>query len=337
MFADLNDDQRALRGLAREVLEGACPAPAVRRSWQDGGELDRARWAQLAGSDLLGVTVPERFGGLSLGSVEWTVLLEEAGRVVLPEPLLEVAGLAPALILAQAGDDLRDRWLPALASGKAFVAVQLRPGDLVAHLDSAQAVLVVRDDALRVLEPADLTATRVPTVDRSRRLFRLDADLTAVAPRPVPRDRLRRVAALAALGTAAMLVGVSAALLDRTVRHVSQRRQFGRAVGSFQAIQHALANCHVLVEMCRPTVWQAGYLLDHNVDAGLAAAGVAKAYASAAASHVNDVALQCHGGIGFAWEHDLHLWLKRGKSLERAYGSADDHRRQVVTRLFPDE
>jgi alkylation response protein AidB-like acyl-CoA dehydrogenase len=337
MFADLNDDQRALRDLARDVLADACPASAVRRCWESQGELDRTRWARLGAADLLGLTVPERFGGASLGTVEWTVLLEEAGRVALPEPLLEVAGLAPALLLAQADGGLRDRWLPALASGTALVAVQVRPGDPVAHVDSAEAVLVLRDDGLRVLAPDQVTATRVPTMDRGRRLFRLDADLTAAPPRPVPPDLPRRAAALAALGTAATLVGVSAALLDRTVRYVGQRRQFGRAVGSFQAVQHALANCHVMVEMCRPAVWQAGYLLDHDLAAGVAAAGVAKAYASAAAGHVNDVALQCHGGIGFTWEHDLHLWLKRGKALEQAYGSADDHRREVAARLFADE
>src|SRR4029077_1526439 len=133
---------------------------------------------------------------------------------------------------------------------------------------------------------------------------------------------------------AAELVGVAGAMLDTTVAYVQQREQFGRKVGSFQAVQHKLAEVLLLVESARNAVYYAAYALANELPDARVAVSVAKAYAGDAERRANQEALQLHGGIGFTWEHDLHLWLKRGRALEMQYGDADWHRRRIADWIY---
>jgi alkylation response protein AidB-like acyl-CoA dehydrogenase len=138
------------------------------------------------------------------------------------------------------------------------------------------------------------------------------------------------------VSTAAVLDGIGLHLLETTVEYVKGRSQFGRPVGSFQAVKHRLADAYVLLESSRPAAWYAAYALANDLPDRELAASVAKAYASDAEAFINREALQLHGGIGFTWEHDLHLWLKRGKALERWFGSAREHRGRIAAHLFDD-
>ncbi|MFW0149926.1 acyl-CoA dehydrogenase family protein [Mycobacterium sp. smrl_JER01] len=136
------------------------------------------------------------------------------------------------------------------------------------------------------------------------------------------------------MGAAAQLVGCAQALLDMTVSYSMQREQFGKVIGSFQAIKHKLADSAVAIEAARSLTWAAAYALAHGTDDALAMCHAAKGAASAAGSQVNATALQVHGGIGFTWEHDLHLWLKRCAALERAHGASYEHREELGAKLI---
>lgn len=336
MHVDLSHDQRQIAAGARRFFAAEYPAEAVRRAWSDDGSRDDALWKQLGSLGFLGLTVPERFGGVGLGAVELAVVLEEAGRVALAEPLLETATAASVLAAHGTGPQ-RERWLPPIAAGEARATIQLDGQRLVVDADLADVLVVARPDAVHVVEARDVTSYRQLADDGARRLFTVEhavSDSTATASGSAAA---RLMSDLAATGAAAYLVGLSARLLETTVEYVKERRQFGRPVGSFQAVKHALANVLVDIETVRPSVWSAAYLVSAADEHASQAASVAKYVASRAAARANDAALQCHGAIGFTWEHDLHLWLKRGKALEQAYGSQRQHSRLIARRLFEGE
>jgi alkylation response protein AidB-like acyl-CoA dehydrogenase len=331
--ADLSADQKALAVAAREFLTKECPPSAVREAWESTTGRNPRLWKQLAEVGFLGLAVPERYGGMGLGDLELALLLEEAGRVALAEPLLET-GVA-CLTLAEAGtEEQRDRWLPALAAGESVATVQLTEQVLVADAHVADVLVLARSGELHAVPAGRFTVQPQRAFDGARRLFTVEADLGEDTRMLGGRDSTDRLVDRAAVAAAAVLVGIAAHLVEVTVGYVKQRHQFGRPVGSFQAVKHKLAEAHLAVETARPAVWAAGHLLATRSEEASVAASVAKTYAAHAEALANEHCLQCHGGIGFTWEYDLHLWLKRGKALEQAYGSPRWHRTRLADILF---
>lgn len=340
-----DEEHAALATVAAEVMTRACPPAVVRAAWDGaaGSSDDVAGvWAVLAGAGLTGVAVPEIHGGIGLGVPGLAIVAEAAGRVALPLPLVETA--VAALAVDELGTaEQQARWLPAVAAGDArgAVAIDVSPGPatgsslgLVPFAGTADFLVHVTADQARLLERDEYVATRRSSSDRARPVY-------GVQPRPGAGTELswdpaagRRILDQAAVATAAVLCGLSARLLAVTIEYVTARRQFGQPVGAFQAIKHRLADAGVAAALTWPAVWDAATALSaHAADASLRVS-VAKAFASDAAAIVNDHALQCHGGIGFSWEYDLHLWLKRGKALERVYGTAREHRWRIGRQLF---
>ena len=331
MEFDFTAEQLALRDLARDLFEKESPPSRLRELWE-GAERDASCWRAMAAVGLTGLTIEEKHGGMGGTDVDLALVLEETGRAALPEPLLETVAVA-APLLAEAGtDDQRAEWLPKIAAGDAVATVAFTGWPFV--VDAGEADLLIAETQageLHALPRGAFGATKVESEDRARRVYSVELRPTAATlmPGDTARARLR-----AAVGAAGILNGISTKLLDMTLAHVKARNQFGRPVGSFQAVKHKLADAHVLVESARAATWYAAYALaSAGPDAALSAS-VAKSYASDAAAAANRAALQAHGGIGFTWEHDLHLWLKRGKALEQAYGSASEHRRRIATSLF---
>ena len=333
MNFDFSDEQKLLRDTFRDLLRAHCTPADVRAMWDDPTGRSTERWHRLGNLGVLGVAVPERAGGFGGDEIDLVLLLEEAGRAALPEPLLEHAALG-APLLARAGTPRqRDEWLPRLASGEATVTVATEEQ---AYVPDATADLVVleRDGELHALTQDRLVRAPRRSVDHARRLFAVTAETgpdTLMGPSEPHRQWLRDHGAAA---TAAVLTGIAGALLDRTVAYVQQREQFGRTIGGFQAVQHKLAEVYLLVESSRSAAYYAAYALATGEPDASVAASVAKAYAGDAERRANREALQLHGGIGFTWEHDLHLWLKRGTALEAAWGDADAHRRRIADWLY---
>jgi alkylation response protein AidB-like acyl-CoA dehydrogenase len=337
----LSDEQRHLARGAREFLADACPPTAVAEGSGPDSMLDRDLWKQCAAVGFLAITVPEAQGGLGLGLLDLVGVLEEAGRALLPLPLLETAVVAAAL--ARWGADATHlEWLSRIAAGD-LVAVVVLPGQrLVADADSADLFLIVDEAGAVSVVPRDgVRVRRCTTSYGGRRLSTLTGDpqpASVLGPTPAVG---RYVANATAVANAALLVGICDHLLAATVEHVKVRHQFGRPVGSFQAVKHRLADAHLALETARPSVWVAAHQIDLEDDDAEAAAAIAAIAAADAHRVINEQALQCHGGMGFAQHNPLHLWLTHGKDVERAYGSVRQHRARLGRALLhpnrPDE
>ena len=291
------EDQIAFRDSFRSLLAEACPPGVVRAAWE---ERPSALWSQIAEMGLLAVELPEELGGLELSAVDMVLLWEESGYAGLPLPFLEATVVAPLL-----PPDLAER----VGSGEALVTLGARAWDA----DIAEAVVV--GDQLATA----FTTTPRKSVDGARRLFDVTVTHSQTIADPAPR---------AALAASAQLLGLGRRMLEITVDYAKVRRQFGKPIGAFQAVQTHLADALLQLEFAAPLVYQAATTLDPIHIA------MAKAAASEATAVAGRKALQCHGAIGYCIEHDLHLFLKRSWALSHGYGSAAEHLETVAAHLL---
>jgi alkylation response protein AidB-like acyl-CoA dehydrogenase len=345
MHFAFSDTQVEFRDAVRQVLAKECTTDDVRAAY--GAPAARGpRWATLADLGVTGLTVPEAHGGLGLGLVDLVLLAEEAGRVALPEPLVATTGVAAPLLAdldaAGTADARIGPWLDAVAGGGLTTAVAdpRWPGAPVAGAAGADLLVLVADgpDGAEVhgVDASSLAVTPVPSLDPTRRLGQ-----PAWSPAPdtllVSGSRAAALLAVtgdrAAVATGAELLGLADAMIALTAAYAKDRQQFGKPIGSFQAVKHLLAGAQVLLEFARPVVYGAAWSLDHGTPDAARAASVAKSYASDAATEAARVSLQVHGAIGYTWECDLHLYLKRTWALAEAWGSAGDHRARLLDAL----
>jgi alkylation response protein AidB-like acyl-CoA dehydrogenase len=334
MNFDLTDDQRAIQRTARDFLASAYPAAEVRRlAYETERGFTDDGWAAMCELGWPALLVPEEHGGLGLGVVELAVVQEELGAALAPSPFLST--VAAAALIADAGSaEQRARWLPALAAGEARGAVATVLDDVgwtaVPDADGADVIVVLENDAWALA--TDTSAETVEALDATRRLWRVRAG-GELEPLAGEGTRAYDVVAVA---LAAESVGVARRAMDMAVQYAKEREQFGRPIGAYQAVSHACAQMLLEVEGARSTTLYAAWALDHATIADPSpplAASTAKAYASDAGWRVPASALQVHGGIGFTWEHDLHLWLKRGKANAYLWGDARRHRERVADEI----
>ncbi|WP_106401146.1 acyl-CoA dehydrogenase family protein [Actinocorallia populi] len=285
-------------------------------------------WERLVELGVPAVLVAEEHEGAGGDEVDLLAVLDQAGRAALGEPVVEAA--VAARLLAGIGGELAAEWLPKLASGEALVVAA--PGPYVPHADRAGLVLVGEGGAWYAVRPEPGSLTVQNSMDPLRRLsaVRVPEGAVPVAEGALAAEAFDRGAAL----TAVQLVGVARRLVDFAVRYAGERSQYGRPIGSFQGLQHQIADALVDVEFARPAAYKAAYALAKGEpDASLDASG-AKALASDAALHAAKVSLQVHGAIGYTMELDLHRWLRRAWSLASAWGDASHHRRAVAAALI---
>ena len=323
------DDQQEFAEAFRDVLLNEAGPELLRASWDDGTGRIPGLWAQLAGLGVVGLLAPEGVGGFGLAEIDLVLLLAEAGRAGLPEPLADVAAVAVPAIRDHAQADDAVALLERIVAGTATVAVGLATDAYVLHAAGAAAYLLEADDGLHLVDPDVVELTPVRSVDSSRRLSAVSwtpSDATRIGGGVVAAQQARDRAAVAA---AAELCGLADTAIRLTVEYVSERRQFGVPIGSFQAIKHHLANALLAIEFAKPLVWRAAYSISQGDPDSSLHVSMAKAKASVAAQLVADVSLQCHGAIGYTVEHDLHLFIKRIWALSRHAGDAAFHRRRV--------
>ncbi|MCW2687079.1 MAG: acyl-CoA dehydrogenase [Mycobacterium sp.] len=300
----------------------AADVPAAVRAWADGDTAPgRKVWAQLADLGVTALAVPEKFDGIDAHPVDLVVAVERLGRWCVPGPVTESIAVAPGLLASQ--KEGADR-CAALATGELIATVALLPHvPRAVDADAAGLILVAADGAVSDGEAGD----RFESVDPSRRLF----DVTASGAGQ--NADVARAYEFGALATAAQLVGAAQALLDASVDYAKQRTQFGRAIGSYQAIKHKLADVHIAVELARPLVYAAALSLADRSPDTARDVSAAKAAAADAGLLAARSALQTHGAIGFTAEHDLSLWLLRVQALRSAWGDPSAHRRRVLEAL----
>lgn len=323
------DDQLLFRDAARDVLRSTCTPERVRAAWDSPSGLDHGVLKDVAAVGLLGALVPENRGGMGLVPTDVALVLEEAGRVALPGPLVETA-VVVADVLATVGGDTAERWLGPVAEGRALATVGFADDPLVVYAAVADLLLLEHEGALHLLERKDIEVLAQPSLDRGHRVGTVTWDPADGTRLPGGTGLVERARRLAAWGTAAVLVGTCQQMLDLAVAHASTREQFGRPIGAFQAVKHHLANALLVTEFARPAVYKAAHALATRSDRAPVDVAVAKILASDAGEAVARIALQVHGAMGYTWEHDLHLWSKRAQVLAAGHGDADYHRDRVA-------
>lgn len=300
MKFSLGEDRVDFATAVRKALVDGCGPKVVRSAWDR--DLEPTIWQTLVD---MGTTDPE------LDWVTRVAVAEEVGRAALPHPWVESAFVCG----------------PAIGE-VCFGSTDVGTAPYVPAGADVDVLLLRADTGYELFEQSAVETSRVETVDGSRRLVEITAR-TSGTPIEPPTDPFLT----GALGTAAVLVGLGQHLVDTTVAYVSERQQFGQPVGGFQAVKHHLANAAKDVAFARPMVHRAAHGLDTGDPTAARDVSTAKALASDAATLTAEIALQCHGAIGYTVEYDLHLWLKRVWALARAWGDADAHRALVAGEL----
>jgi alkylation response protein AidB-like acyl-CoA dehydrogenase len=360
-----SEHQDELRRGVRTVLDAEC-SPDQLREFETADEAARAglvanRWGVLAELGAPALVVPESANGLGLGDIDLVGVLEEAGYACLPEPLLETAALAAPTLAALSPEPAAGAALAALVEDDAIFAVggvdvtpsgiasptevsadgMLRTPRVVGARDADVLMLACRDDEsgwqLHAVPAASCTADPTPALSATRDLatvhWPLSSD-TLLAYGVAAEAAVSLLADRAAAGTAALLTGLADRMVTMTAAYAKDRHQFGKPIGSFQAVKHHLANARVALEFARPATYRAAWSLATAQPTLSHDASMAKAMASDAADVAARVALQVHGAIGYTWECDLHFFLKRTWALSRAWGEAATHRRLVLGHLL---
>jgi alkylation response protein AidB-like acyl-CoA dehydrogenase len=325
MDFELTDDQRSLADLVRTIVAGRFPLDRIRRAEEARQVVDADDWAALGEAGVFSLTVPEADGGVGLGLADAAVVFEELGRGLVPGPLVATYLAASVLRLDGAADGT-------------FVVGDARAGDpcLVEHLDSLGALVVDRPDSLSVVDGPALTALVATATPVERSLDPL-TPLSVVAElpdgRPVDTDTARRWTRDRQVLTGALCAGIAAATCGLAVDYAKGRQQFGRPIGSFQAVKHLCADMLVRAETARAGVEAAAVTVDqpNAGDAARAAAGAALLAAEAAIANAK-TCIQVHGGMGFTWEVPVHLYLMRARVLAASLGPVDDLTSTVAAR-----
>ncbi|MEO3787536.1 acyl-CoA dehydrogenase family protein [Actinocorallia sp. B10E7] len=323
MDFSFDTDHVEMAGAVRELLTRDFPAEALRSSAGD-RSARRKIWDQLAGQGLHATLVPEARGGLELGWEAAVLCLTELGRAAVPGPFIDSVAVAPALLASAPGDAAADL-LTRLAEGATTVGVA-EHGGLVACAEDVEVVLVIRGEQITALSVGPGSFIPVPTLDESMPLSRLSGGEELFTVEVTPGD-VRFARASGALAASAQLIGATRRIIDMTVGYVAQREQFGRTIGSFQAVQHALVDAALKQTFAEPVVHAAAWAMgDGDYEAPVSHAKIA---ASDAAHLASRTGFQLHGAIGYTYEYDLHLWLKRAKTLTGLYGTPSHHRARL--------
>jgi alkylation response protein AidB-like acyl-CoA dehydrogenase len=322
------EEHALMRAEARRWLDERFPIARVRALADSAEGEDLADWKELASLGWLGLVVPEKHGGAGLGATHLAVLMEETGRRLLPSPLLPSTLAALALVL-DGSEAQAARWLPAIASGEAR-AVYAKSVSIWGA-ERADAIVSSARDGVEIVERGSVALSITPeiVVDRTRRSARVTRNGVALAS----GDASPRLAAWACVALAAEMAGGADALLTMTAAYAATREQFGKPIGSFQAVKHPLVNVLIGVETLRSLVYAAATALDaKNADAELLAR-MAKAHACDVYVFAASRAVQLHGGFGFTLDCDAHLYLKRAQTTRPAFGDAMAQRRWLAERL----
>jgi alkylation response protein AidB-like acyl-CoA dehydrogenase len=365
VYFDLNDEQQQIRATAREFLASRYKPERIRELIDTELGFEESDWREMVELGWPGLALPEEYGGQGLGSVELAAVFEEMGYALAPSPLFSntVAGLALAFC---ASEDQKAEYLAPLAAGEKRGAVALidagssgaidefemegRAADggmvldgekvLVMDAGAADFLLVATSDGNRHLVECDqpgVSIVRESSIDLTRRIYSVRLEGVEVAAErslPADRDDYQQVFHRVCVALAAELTGIAQRTMEMAVQYAKERQQFGRPIGSYQAVSHLCAQMLLETESARSATYYAAWAAEASPEELPLAASMAKAYASDAGWRVPGESLQVHGGIGFTWEHDLHLWLKRGRVDASSFGDAHWHRERVAEAIL---
>jgi alkylation response protein AidB-like acyl-CoA dehydrogenase len=357
---DLTDEQQMLQAAARDFLAARLNSERIRKLAESDDAFDEGLWREMSDLNWPGLMVSEEYGGQELGTVDLVVLMEQLGYALAPGPILStmLAGLA---LEAAANDQQKERYLAPLATGEQRGTLALwdagagwSPLDVTLEPERTDGRYLLRGEKLFVLDAAradflivgatggrrfivdreaeGVSITPTPTIDATRKQYavklngvKVGDDALFGSPEALMPARARAYTALAG-----ELTGVAQRTMEMAVQYAKERKQFDRPIGAYQAVSHRCAQMLLETEGARSAAYYAAWAADNEPETAPLAASMAKAYASDAGTRVTGASLQVHGGIGFTWEHDLHMWLKRASSDAVMFGDARWHREQVA-------
>jgi len=364
-----SEEQEELRNIVRQFLEAKSSEADVREQMETERGYDPDVWAQMAEQlGLQSLTIPEEFGGQGYGYVELIVVLEEMGRALLCAPYFSSVVLAANTVMQSGDDAAKAAILPGIASGETIATVAFTEPNgrwdesgieatatndggtwkisgtksYVIDGHTANVIIVAARTAAGVSlfsvagDAGGLTRTALATMDQTRKQAKLDfsnVEGTLIGTDGAAWKVLSTVLDLAAVGLAAEQVGGAQMCLDMAVQYAKDRVQFGRPIGSFQAIKHKCADMLLEVESAKSAAYYAGWCASELNDELPAVASLAKAYCSDAYFHASAENIQIHGGTGFTWEHPAHMYFKRAKSSELLFGDPTYHRELLAQRI----
>jgi len=364
----LSEEQRQLTNSARDFVRNECSTAVVRKAMADPDGMARELYGKIAKLGWTGLVIPEEFGGAGLGAIDMALLLAECGYAAMPGPFLFSSMIAASALMLGGSDELKRRWLPALADGSAVGTLaiteesdSLSPGDIatsarrdgasyvlngvkmfVPYANVADFIIVAAragsnsdDLGFWLVERADPDASvdTLRNLDQTRRVCRVSLNHVKVPAQARLEGGvalLERLIDIGAVAIAADSLGGSERALEMAVEYSKIREQFGRPIGSFQALKHAAAEIVADLEPARSLLWYAAYAQDARPDDAPRAAAMAKARLSDIYSRAAGRSVLMHGGIGFTWEHDIHLWFKRARFNEAFFGSPVFHRERLA-------
>ncbi|HTS48478.1 MAG TPA: acyl-CoA dehydrogenase family protein [Bryobacteraceae bacterium] len=368
MQFELTETQQTLKNTVRKFLAAECPMAEVRRLMETDTAFDEALWRKMAEQGWTGMLIPEQYGGFGMGMVEMAATLEEMGRALLPGPFFSTVVMAGPLIERAGNEDQKQKYLGPIARGEAKVTVAFLEDPPSWSPDGVQMTaraagdgyvldgkkLFVPDaavaDLLMVIARLDgqlaifavpanskgLSLTPMSSIDLTRKVYEVAFNGVKIASDNLLATGASAVAALgparaiATAGLVAEMTGGMQRLLDITVEYAKTRKQFGRPIGQFQAVQHQCADMLLYTESSRSAAYYAAYAIQEAIPEARLAVSVAKAYSSDAYRETGNRAIQVHGGMGFTWENDAHLFYRRAKVSEQMFGDAAFHREQIA-------
>ncbi|MGH7813955.1 MAG: acyl-CoA dehydrogenase family protein [Candidatus Binataceae bacterium] len=359
----LSDEQRQLKDSARAFLAGKCLPAAVRTAMAGREGYPRELYAEIAKLGWNGIVVPEKFGGAGLGMLDLAMVLEEGGYAAMPGPFLFSSAIAANAIALGGSDEMKAKWLPAIATGEAIGTVAIAeaaggfdPRDLhaiaskddsgrrldgikmfVPYAHIADFIVVAAkqtgtpESGLYVAETkaAGVKSRVLQDLDLTRRVSVVEFDRAPVLALG-GGDLFEKAIDIGAVAIAADSLGGMERALEMAVEYSKVREQFGRPIGSFQALKHAAAEIVAELEPARALLWYAAHAIDSGASDASRAASMAKSMLCGIYSRGTDRAVLMHGGIGFTWDHDLHLWFKRARFNESYFGSPQFHRERIA-------
>lgn len=355
----ISEEHQQLRDLARRFLDDHYPLQRIRKLMTTETGHQRAQWQRLTDeTGLTGLLVPEEFGGSGLNIRDAQIVAEETGRSLFSGPFLSTAVISVLTLLECGDENMQQRLLPAIANGSrilsvagmehGFVPVDAACEGEFVHLTGECATVLDGHIADYLIIPASvggtlslflidgnapgLKTTSPPMFDQTRRFVDLAMTNTPAIPfsmRENGQQIMERVRDKTVAVFAAEVSGAAQACMDMAVNYARERFQFGRPIGSFQAIKHKCADMLLLVEDARSATAYAGACADQAVEELPVAAAMAKSRCAEVLTHIAAETLQIHGGMGFTWDHDCHLYLKRARSSEIFLGSPISHRQRL--------
>jgi alkylation response protein AidB-like acyl-CoA dehydrogenase len=349
----LSESQQMLKDNARKFFAGECPMAEVRRLMETATGYDAALWSKMVEQGYTGIIFPEEYDGVGLGAVELILLMEEAGRALLPGPLYSTVALAGTVLNEMGTPEQKKRYLAPICRGEARATVAIVEAGgawnpvgasvasvggkisgeklFVPDAGAADFIVVVARDGVHVAEAKGpgVSIQAATAMDATRKLCSVRFQNAAAEKLGNPAG-LERALDIATAALAAEMVGGMQRTLDITVEYAKARKQFGKPIGMFQAVQHQCADMYLETESSRSAAYYAAWALAEKAADAAIAVSIAKMYASDAARTVGNRGIQVHGGMGFTWENDVHLYYRRAKGSETALGDATFHRERIA-------